>query len=635
MLNIIHRLTSSLSIKNIVILGVVVMATLIVAFAITMNYLSSTIKYDQSTLKHILNLENQNQRVLNTIKDIDYINNKTTTSSSIKDIESFEKDLIIDVKFDFMKLDVANNDQIKSYNKEILYMNNMFSELIALQKSMYGLKSTMLYYKKDLIDYKETIDNTTNSISNETESIFGKASLLTKRYNRALKKSQNINILRNNGKLLTDLSKVMTISTDLDKSILKLPTLIDNINNTSSNDIINSIEKNQLRQLIILFENSLKNIDNLKYLEEDFKPSIKVIKSKFSETVEQIHFLITVKKQLLKVEDKMKLFQINYIETNNKIFNSINNLDLISKNIKFDTLNNSDSISEKTTYVIFIVGFLSLILITWSAITLISRINIPLGFITNYIEKIKARQKKLSSKLPIFIDDEFGDLSHSFNDMTSTIDKNIKEIQELNKEIENTQKEVIFTMGAIGESRSKETGNHVRRVAEYSRILALGYGLDKNTANLLKEASPMHDIGKVGIPDSILEKPGKLNDEEWIVMKTHAQLGYDMLKHSKRTILQAASIVAHEHHEKWDGSGYPRGLKGEDIHIFGRITAIADVFDALGSDRCYKKAWKLEDIKKYFKDNRGKHFDPKLVDIFFKSLDELLFVREKYKDEFE
>jgi len=202
----------------------------------------------------------------------------------------------------------------------------------------------------------------------------------------------------------------------------------------------------------------------------------------------------------------------------------------------------------------------------------------------------------------------------------------------LAKEIEDTQREVVFTMGAIGESRSKETGNHVKRVAEYSRILALEYGLDENEAELLKQASPMHDIGKIAIPDSILNKPGRFDAEERKIMDTHAELGYSMVKNSDRPLLKAASIVAHEHHEKWDGTGYPRGLHGENIHIYGRITAIADVFDALGSDRVYKKAWKDEKIFQLFRDESAKHFDPKLVELFFDNIDKLLSVREKFKD---
>jgi response regulator RpfG family c-di-GMP phosphodiesterase len=222
----------------------------------------------------------------------------------------------------------------------------------------------------------------------------------------------------------------------------------------------------------------------------------------------------------------------------------------------------------------------------------------------------------------------------SVDEIEEKVNEGLSEIKNLNQEIEQTQKEVVFTMGAIGESRSKETGNHVKRVANYSELFALYYGLSSEDADLLKQASPMHDIGKVAIPDAILNKPGRFDDEERKIMNTHAILGYEMLKHSQRPILKAAAIVAYEHHEKWDGSGYPNGTKGEDIHIFGRITAIADVFDALGSDRCYKKAWDDEKIFKLFKEERGKHFEPKLVDIFFENLEEFLKIREELQDLF-
>jgi len=200
------------------------------------------------------------------------------------------------------------------------------------------------------------------------------------------------------------------------------------------------------------------------------------------------------------------------------------------------------------------------------------------------------------------------------------------------KDIINTQKEIIYTMGEISETRSKETGNHVKRVAEYSKILALKLGLPEDEAELLKLASPMHDIGKVGIPDKILNKPGKLTKEEFEIMKTHAKLGFDMLKHSNKKILQAAAIVSHGHHEKYDGNGYPNALKGEDIHIYARITAVADVFDALGSDRVYKKKWNDDDIFKLFKEESGKHFDPIIINTFFDNLDEILKFRDAHKD---
>lgn len=210
--------------------------------------------------------------------------------------------------------------------------------------------------------------------------------------------------------------------------------------------------------------------------------------------------------------------------------------------------------------------------------------------------------------------------------------KEYDELMALKIEIEETQREVVFTMGAIGESRSKETGNHVKRVAEYTYLLAKYYGLPEKECDMLKQASPMHDIGKVAIPDAVLNKPARYNDEERAIMDTHAQLGYDMLKYSNRPLLKMASIVAYEHHEKWNGKGYPNQTTGEDIHIYGRITALADVFDALGSERVYKPAWDDERIFKMFKEERGKHFDPTLIDIFFDHLDEFLHIRDTMKD---
>ena len=208
----------------------------------------------------------------------------------------------------------------------------------------------------------------------------------------------------------------------------------------------------------------------------------------------------------------------------------------------------------------------------------------------------------------------------------------VTEIITLHKEIENTQQEIIYRMGEIAESRSKETGNHVRRVAEYSKLLALKAGLDENESNLISSASPMHDIGKVAIPDAVLLKQGALNTDEWVIMRSHSTIGHKVLDGSQRPLLRASAIIAKEHHEKYDGTGYPEGLFGENIHIYARIVTIADVFDALGSDRIYKKAWSLEKIINLFKEERGKHFDPNLVDLFLDNLDGFLDIRDLYND---
>jgi len=203
----------------------------------------------------------------------------------------------------------------------------------------------------------------------------------------------------------------------------------------------------------------------------------------------------------------------------------------------------------------------------------------------------------------------------------------------LHEDIEATQSEIVYMLGEAVEKRSRETGNHVKRVAEISRLLALEVGLSENDAETLCVASPLHDLGKIAIPDGILNKPGLHTPEEKEIMRTHAEIGYLMLGNSKRRILQAAAIVAHEHHERWDGAGYPRGLAGDDIHIYGRITAVADVFDALGSSRCYKTPWALEDIKALFERERGKQFDPRLVDILFEKMNEVVAIRERLPDQ--
>lgn len=202
----------------------------------------------------------------------------------------------------------------------------------------------------------------------------------------------------------------------------------------------------------------------------------------------------------------------------------------------------------------------------------------------------------------------------------------------LHEVIDNSQKELIYRLGEVVESRSNETGYHVKRVAYYSALLAELVGLPETEVELIKSASPLHDIGKIAIPDAILNKPGKLVGDEWEEMKTHALKGYNILNGAGLVLLDVAALIALHHHEKWDGSGYPQGLSKNDIHLYGRITAIADVFDALGSERCYKKAWPLDRILALFEEEKGKHFDPRLISLFMSNLDRFLAIRDRYKD---
>ncbi|MCP5326917.1 MAG: DUF3369 domain-containing protein [Oceanospirillaceae bacterium] len=202
----------------------------------------------------------------------------------------------------------------------------------------------------------------------------------------------------------------------------------------------------------------------------------------------------------------------------------------------------------------------------------------------------------------------------------------------LKDEILETQKELVYILGEAVEKRSKETGAHVKRVANISKLLALKYGLPEAESELIKLASPLHDVGKIGIPDHILNKPGRHTDEEFAIMKTHAQLGFDILSRSDKKVLQLGAIIAHQHHERWEGGGYPQGLKGTDIHIAGRITALADVFDALGSKRCYKEAWPIEKIVEEIQKQKGKHFDPDLVELMLQNIQEITAIRDAYPD---
>lgn len=202
----------------------------------------------------------------------------------------------------------------------------------------------------------------------------------------------------------------------------------------------------------------------------------------------------------------------------------------------------------------------------------------------------------------------------------------------LNQEIEKTQQEISFTLGKIAEFRSKETGEHIARVSLTAQKLAHLLGLDEAQAQLILTAMPMHDIGKIAIPDDILHSSNRLDYEQWKVMKTHAQIGYEMLKGSNRKLFRAAAVIAHQHHENWDGSGYPNGLAGKDIHLYARIASVADVFDALGHKRCYKDAWPLSQIVDYFREQRGQKFDPRITDLLLDHIEVFTDIARTHPD---
>jgi putative two-component system response regulator len=215
-------------------------------------------------------------------------------------------------------------------------------------------------------------------------------------------------------------------------------------------------------------------------------------------------------------------------------------------------------------------------------------------------------------------------------DINKVLDERVRE---RTRELNETRLEVIRRLGRAAEFRDNETGYHIIRMSKYSQIIARTYGLGDQEADLILNASPMHDIGKIGIPDQILLKPGKLDKQEWEIMKTHAAIGAEILSGHDSELMVMARRIALNHHEKFDGSGYPNGLAGNDIPICARIVALSDVFDALTSERPYKKAWPVEEAVAEIRKCSGNHFDPQLVEAFEQSLPAMLDVRSCYQEQ--
>ena len=250
----------------------------------------------------------------------------------------------------------------------------------------------------------------------------------------------------------------------------------------------------------------------------------------------------------------------------------------------------------------------------------------PVGALKRGLERIGRGQ--LDSPMHVRDSTELGLLADSVNEMSEQLKTSRELAQAREREIVDTQKEIVHTLGEVVENRSAETANHTRRVSEMCYLLARRAELTEVEAHLLRMASPLHDVGKISIPDNILNKPGSLTKDEYTIMKTHASVGYRILSKSKRPIFKAAATIAYEHHERWDGMGYPRGIAGERIHIFSRIVSLVDVFDAVYTDRVYRPAMSLEETLDIIREGSGREFDPRLATIFLKHLDEFLAIHD-------
>ena len=225
----------------------------------------------------------------------------------------------------------------------------------------------------------------------------------------------------------------------------------------------------------------------------------------------------------------------------------------------------------------------------------------------------------------------YNDLMNNYRkELEMEVTQRTEELEQANEKVKAASLETIYRLSIASEYKDEDTGAHIKRMSNYSAIIARKMGLDAITVENILYAAPMHDLGKIGIPDRILLKPGKLDSEEWEIMKEHAIIGARILEGSDAEFIKLGEVIAMCHHEKWDGTGYPYNLKGEEIPLVARIVALADVFDALSSKRAYKEAFPLEKAFAIIREGKGSHFDPKVVDAFFNVIDEILIIKEKY-----
>lgn len=298
----------------------------------------------------------------------------------------------------------------------------------------------------------------------------------------------------------------------------------------------------------------------------------------------------------------------------------------------YSTVNRAEERQKKTTLLFVLLG---------AAVTVvfINYLTYPIKSIAGKIRNIK-NMDEIGEPLEIVYPDEIGQLAYEFNRMSSRLERSYTRLKSLavkeasaRKDVSRRELETLNVLGRTSDYKDPETGAHIARVGYYSKMIAKLYGEDEEAQDLIFYSSPLHDVGKIGIPDAILLKPAKLTDEEFKIIKTHTTIAYNILKNSESKYLQAGALIGLTHHEKYDGTGYPEGLAGEDIPLFGRIVAIADVFDALTTLRPYKEPWPVEKAWEFLKTQGGRHFDPELLDLFLGNFDTVKEIYEKNQDQ--
>ena len=515
----------------------------------------------------------------------------------------------------------------RNLQTELTFKESLCEELAMSEEIQKGLVN---YEKLNDIERYKIEDNITSGFIKKMRlSAFNASSDIT-----------SINIITNNNSIIgsgennynsSQLIEICNESKDNGYNYKTIKDLNGNFQVSIASVLKNNINGERLGTLILTFKNSY--ISNIcKQLNVEDGADVLIMDSKGTIVSSNNEAKIPVN------DEYLEKTLIDKILKNDELNNYSFSMDIMGEKrlVAYSRIENCDWFIISTipyTYIeaesknlmlnIVFIGIICLIVAIPISLIISFSISKPLSKLKNTMNEVK--MGKLGIELIDNHSDEIAEISTGFNDMISSI-------RNLVKENNDTQKEIIYKLGALTEARSQETGNHIRRVAHYARIIALKYGTSEEEADILKIASTLHDVGKVSIPDNILLKPGKLTTEEFEIMKTHTIIGNEILSDSNRPILEIASKIALEHHERYDGTGYPKGLIGDQIGIYSRIVSLVDVFDALATERVYKKKWEFDKIVEYIKEQSGKQFDPKIVDIFLDNLNEIQRIQNNLSD---
>ncbi len=566
----------------------------------------TSIYYANPSLKHLEAMLLQRK---NSAEVISVVTLEQSLSKIHSRVESKEESNFVFAKYTLLIIDLLQDTKLLTFNTNNKILKNelmVYNDLNDIQETLGNIRAKvgfLLSSKKVIKEHIEELERRNILFYDELETIFSNDIIVSSKYAKSISKTKCLKkTLKISQKVKNELEKDVILSALEWFSISTCA--IDKVNSFSLNQL--EIIKQNIKKDIQVAKNT-RTQNSIFWLFGAFVLAIFVyISFKKSKALLKEKALLQNYKQaidnsaLVSKTDKKEM--ITYVNDNFCVISGFKKEELIGKSLSFvrasDTKKKvSDSISNALSH-----GK------AWHGLLKNRKKNGDNYWVDTTITPIFDDEKKLI---------EFIAIRHDVSDIVL-----------LNEEIQETQRELIYRLGEAVESRSKESGNHIKRVALYSKRLAQLANLSEEECETIFAASSMHDVGKIAIPDTILLKPAKLTSEEWSIMKTHSLVGYNLFKDSKRPLLKAAADIAHEHHEHYNGKGYPQGIKGEEISIYGRIVAITDVFDALLTKRVYKDAWKVEKVVALFKEESAEQFDPYLMKLFLDNLQDFLDIKD-------